>query len=87
MSLNIFCLSGLFQFADPFLLGLLSGASGKELACQCRRLKRCGFHPWIWKIPLEKEMATQSSVFARRIPWAEEPGGLQSIELQRVGHD
>ena len=87
MSLNIFCFSRLFQFADPFVLGLLGGASGKELACQCRRLKRCGFHPWIWKIPLEKEMATQSSVFARRIPWAEEPGGLQSIELQRVGHD
>ena len=37
--------------------------------------------------PLEKEMATQSSIFARRIPWTEEPRGLQSILLQRVGHD
>ena len=37
--------------------------------------------------PLEKGMATHSSILAGRIPWAEEPGGLQSIESQRVGHD
>ena len=37
--------------------------------------------------PLEKEMATHSSILAWRIPWTEELGGLQSIELQRVGHD
>ena len=37
--------------------------------------------------PLEKGMATHFSVPARRIPWTEEPGGLQSMELQRVGHD
>ena len=37
--------------------------------------------------PLEKEMGTHSSILAWRIPWAEEPGGLQSIESQRVGHD
>ena len=36
--------------------------------------------------PLEKEMATYSSLLAWRIPWTEEPGGLQSMELQRVGH-
>ena len=36
---------------------------------------------------LEKEMATHSSVLAWRIPWTEEPGGLQSMGLQRVGHD
>ena len=36
---------------------------------------------------LEKEMATHSSILARRIPWTEEPGGLQSTGLQRVGHD
>ena len=36
--------------------------------------------------PLEKEMATHSSIPAWRIPWTEEPGGLQSIGLQRVGH-
>ena len=36
---------------------------------------------------LEKEMATQSSVLAWRIPWTEEPGGLQSVGSQKVGHD
>ena len=37
--------------------------------------------------PLEKGMATHSSILAWRIPWMEEPGGLQSMGLQRVGHD
>ena len=37
--------------------------------------------------PLEKEMATHSSLLAWRMPWTEEPGGLQSMGPQRVGHD
>ena len=37
--------------------------------------------------PLEEGMATHSSILAWRSPWTEEPGGLQSIELQRIGHD
>ena len=37
--------------------------------------------------PLEKGMATHSSILAGRIPWTEEPGGLQSMGSQRVGHD
>ena len=36
---------------------------------------------------LEREMATHSSILAWRIPWTEEPGGLQSTGSQRVGHD
>ena len=40
-----------------------------------------------WEDPLEKEMATHSSILAWRIPWAEEPGGLQSTGSQRVGHN
>ena len=36
---------------------------------------------------LEKGMATHSSILAWRIPWTEEPGGLQSMGLLRVGHD
>ena len=40
-----------------------------------------------WEDPLEEEMATLSSILAWRIPWTEEPGGLQSIGLQRVRHD
>ena len=37
--------------------------------------------------PLEEDMATHSSILAWRIPWTEEPGGLQSTGAQRVGHD
>ena len=37
--------------------------------------------------PLEKEMETHSSTLAWRIPWTEEPGGLQSVGSQRVGHE
>ena len=37
--------------------------------------------------PLEKEMATHSSILAWKIPWMEEPGGLQSVGSQRVGHN
>ena len=37
--------------------------------------------------PLEKGMATHSSILAWRIPWKEEPGGLQSVGSQRVSHD
>ena len=40
-----------------------------------------------WEDPLEKEMAAYSSILAGKIPWTEEPGGLQSIRLQRVRHD
>ena len=38
-----------------------------------------------WEDPLEKEVATHSSILAWNIPWTEEPGGLQSMGLQRVG--
>ena len=37
--------------------------------------------------PLEKEMVIHSSILAWRVPWTEEPGGLQSMRSQRVGHD
>ena len=40
-----------------------------------------------WEDPLEKGMATHASILAWRIPWTEEPDGLQSMVLQRVGHD
>ena len=45
----------------------------------------------VWSLgqedPLEKEMSTHSSILAQRIPWTEEPGGLQSMDSQRVGHN
>ena len=40
-----------------------------------------------WEDALEKGMATHSSILAWKIPWTEEPGRLQSMQLQRVGHD
>ena len=46
---------------------------------------------WVWSLgwedPLEKGMATHSSILAWKIPWTEEPGRLQSMGSQRVGHD
>ena len=58
-----------------------------------QRLKRLPamWETWVRSLgkedPLEKEMATHSGTLAWRIPWMEEPGGLQSMELQRVRHD
>ena len=40
-----------------------------------------------WEDPLEKGMATHSSILSWRIPWTEEPGGLRSMQSQRVRHD
>ena len=40
-----------------------------------------------WEDPLEEGMATISNILAWRIPWTEEPGGLQSMASQRAGHD
>ena len=41
----------------------------------------------VWEDPLEKRMATHSSILAWRLPWTEESGGLQSMGSQRVRHD
>ena len=60
-------------------MGFPGGSDGKESAWNAGDLG--------WKDPLEKEMATQFSILAWRIPWTEKPGGLQSMGLQRVGHD
>ena len=43
--------------------------------------------PLGWEDPLEEVIATHSNILAWRIPWAEEPSGLQSMGLQRAGHD
>ena len=52
------------------------------LAMQDTRLRSLS-----WEDPLEKEMAIHSSTLAWKIPWTEEPGRLQSMGSQRVGHD
>ena len=64
---------------------------GASLVAQ--RLKRLPtmWKAWVWSLdwedPLEKELATHSSILAWRIPWTEEPGVLQSTGSHRVGHD
>ena len=62
--------------------GFPGGSEVKAFACNVGDL---GSIPG--KIPLEKEMAIHSSILAWRIPWTEEPGGLQSTGSQRVRHD
>ena len=59
--------------------GCPGGSDSKESACNTGNLGR--------EDPLEKEMATHSSILIWRIPWTEEPGGLQSLGSQRVRQD
>ena len=74
----------------PFLVGgdlhlILSSATifCEESACPAGDV---GLLPG-WEDPLEEGMATHTSILAWRIPWTEEPGGLQSVGSQRVRHD
>ena len=67
-------------------MGFPGGASGNEAALQCRR-HEMQVQSLGWEDPLEKEMASHSSILAWRIPWTEEPGGLQSIGSQKVRLD
>ena len=64
-------------------MGFPGGSEGKASACNAGDL---GSIPGE-EDPLEKEMTTHSSTLAWKIPWTEEPGGLQSTGSQRVGHD
>ena len=67
-------------------MGFPGGASGKEPACPCRRYEML-IRSLGWVDPLEKTMATHSSILAWRIPQTEESGRLQALGLQRVRHD
>ena len=77
-----------FQF-----LFLLKLSSNKIASLVAQRLKHLPLmrETWVQSLgqedPLEKEMATHPSILAWRIPWTEEPGGLQSTGSHRVGHD
>ena len=64
-------------------LSLSRWLSSKESTCQCRRRE---FDPWLGKIPWRREWQP-TPVLAWEIPWTEEPGRLQSMGLQRIGHD
>ena len=65
--------------------------SRASLVAQRLKLLPAMWETWVrslgWEDPLEKEMATHSSILAWRIPWTEKLGGLQSTGSQRVGHD
>ena len=60
-------------------LGFPSGSDSKEPVCNAGYLG--------WEDPLEKEMASHSSIVAWRIPWTKESGRLQSVRSHRAGHD
>ena len=59
----------------------------KNLPANAGDIRDAGDRSLCWGEPLEEGMATHSSILAWEIPWTEEPGGLQSVGLQRVGHN
>ena len=67
--------------------GFPGGASGKEPTCQCRRQKRCWFDSWVGKIPWRSAWQPTPVFLTGESPRTEEPGGLQSTGLPRVGHN
>ena len=68
---------------DRDLDGFPDGSDGKESACNVGDLRLISG----LGRSLEKGMATHSSILTWRIPWTEEPGGLQFMRSQRIGHD
>ena len=72
-------------------LPFLRGETGSSLVAQMVKNLPAMQETWVqslgWEDLLKEGMATHSSILAWRIPWTEEPGGLQSVELQRVRHN
>ena len=73
------------------LRNLMSSSDSEPPGNQMVKSLHARWETWVcslgWEDPLEKKMATHSSILAWRIPWTEEPGRLQSTGSQRVGHD
>ena len=67
--------------------GGFAGSSAVENLPAMQEMLETWVRPLGWEDPLEESMATQSSILAWRIPWADESGRLQSMELQRVRHN
>ena len=65
----------------------LSGGTVVRICLQMQEPQETWVRSLDWEDPLVEEMATHSSILARKIPWTEEPGGLQSMGSQRVGRD
>ena len=70
------------MFPSHFIASLVAQVIKRLPALQETQVRSLGQED-----PLEKGMATHSSILAWRTPWTEESGGLQSLGLQRVGHD
>ena len=74
-----------------FYLSSIIGWFGASLVAQMVKNPPAMQKTWLWSLswedPLEKGMATHSSTLTWRIPWSEEPGGLQSMGFERVGHN
>ena len=73
-----------YKLQAPHHLAFTGGSVVKNLPAM-QDWQETWLQPLGWEDPLEKEMATSASVLAWRIPWTEEPGGLQSLGSQRVG--
>ena len=82
-----------FHFIESFYLIELFIIRQYQVSLVAQRVKHLPAmqETWVRSLgqegPLEKEMATHSNTFAWKIPWTEEPGRLQSMGLQRIGHD
>ena len=79
--------AGSFSKSESVSWGFPGGTSGKESTCQCRRCKKYRFDLWVGKIPWRRKWQLTPVFLPGKIPWTEEPGGLQSMRLRRVGHD
>ena len=81
---NFWCTTKRFNYIYIYFFGFPGGSVVKNLPA---KQKNMGLDPWVGKIPLEEAMATHPSILDWRDPWAEEPGGLQSMGSHRVRHD
>ena len=73
-----------FKYKGLWEKKLPKWCSGKEFTCQC---SRCRFDPWVGKISWRRKWHPTPVFLAWKILWTEEPGGLQSMGLQKVRHD
>ena len=78
-------------FSDERCFKIFLSSDWASLVAQTVKCLPAMLEPWVWSLsredPLEKEMATHSSILAWEIPWTEKPGRLQAMGFQRVRHD
>ena len=72
------------RLPTPVFMDFPGGSDGKEYACNARRLV---FSPWVGKIPWRRAWQPTPVFLPGESPWTKEPGRLQSIGAQRVGHE